>query len=78
MPHSIPIAGIEGPALKAAGLSKLDHARALIDAACQDLANLEGHGYCAKYEEFGKLRERLASMTAELRRLSPPTGVFKI
>jgi hypothetical protein len=67
----------EGLRLKSAAIQKLERARALIDAAREDMCNLEGRGYCDNYEEAGDLSERMEKLTSNYSRLAPPTGVFK-
>lgn len=68
----------EAVALKARALSKLAQAAALLDAAREDMANLEGVGYCDKYEKLATIRGQLTGLACSFKHLRPPTGVFKI
>jgi hypothetical protein len=65
MSNPIPATEPSPADLKSAALTKINAARALLDAARQDMCNLEGRGYCDHYER--KFRE-----------LAPPTGMFRI
>jgi transcription elongation GreA/GreB family factor len=68
----------EGLELRASAIQKIEQARIVVDSARHDLCNLEGAGYCARYEELGEIERRFASIAEELKRMKPPTGVFHI
>jgi hypothetical protein len=68
----------EGSALKASALGKLKQAIGLMDSAREDMANLEGSGYCKKYERLATVRQSLISLTCSFQHLKPPTGVVKL
>ena len=66
----------EGEQLKASALKKIGQARALLDSALSDLCNLEGPGYCSKYEKAQEYYYQLGDLMHKIRDLKPPTGVF--
>jgi hypothetical protein len=68
----------KGNALKASALAKMKQAVALLDSAREDMANLEGVGYCDKYEALAKVRGSLTGLACSFQHLKPPTGVFEI
>jgi hypothetical protein len=68
----------DGNQLKDSALAKLEQARSLISSAREDICNLEGNGYCAQYEALNPLCEKVGYVTAKLRNLKPPTGVFRL
>jgi hypothetical protein len=72
IPANVPL----GDALKTSALQKIDQARALMNSAGEDLCNLEGPGYCKRYEQVGDLYGRLGVVASYLRQLPPPTGVW--
>ena len=65
-------------ALKSSALRKLAEAHSLILSAREDLCNLEGQGYCQSYETTLATADQVEREAIKLKRLSPPTGVFKI
>jgi hypothetical protein len=62
--------------LKTEALKKLNLARACLDDARQTMADLEGIGYCQKYEKAGEIHTQMVALTTSFARLAPPTGVF--
>lgn len=68
----------KGNALKSSALAKLKQAVALMDSAREDMANLEGTGYCDKYERLAKVRGELTGLACSFQHLKPPTGVFEL
>lgn len=68
----------QGKALKASVLAKLKQAVALLDSAREDMANLEGIGYCDKYEKLAGVRGSLTGLACSFQHLKPPTGVFTV
>jgi hypothetical protein len=68
----------QGAALRAAALTKMRQAAALLTSAREDLCNLEGHGYCRIYERTLKHLTAVSTEATNLSYLAPPTGVFRI
>ena len=66
----------EGEVLRRTALQKIEQARTLLDSARSDLCNLEGPGYCEKWEALYPHYEKLGQYATALRRMPPPTGVF--
>lgn len=59
-------------------VTKLQQARSLIEAAAEDLAMLEGPGYCENYEAVQKAQYDLGKLTDKISTLVLPTGTFQI
>lgn len=66
----------EGLELRKSAIIKIEQARTILDSAWHDLCNLEGPGYCKKYDKVGDLNQSLGEVASDLRQMKPPTGVF--
>lgn len=65
-------------AKRLSAVTKLQQARALIEAAAENLAMLEGPGYCENYEAVQQAQYDLGKLTDKISTLVPPTGTFQI
>lgn len=67
----------EGDALRISAWRKIERARDFLDEARHDMCNLEGEGYCERWEKVGELDRELGIIASNLRTMPAPTGVFK-